>query len=71
MTLEDCILEWKSKKRRMGCVSAADFLCSRVKGFHPKRLTKYTDTGEIYEHVIATDGVVFVDLAPWNDTWRE
>jgi len=66
-TLKECIAEWRSKKRRMGCVAATDFLCRRVPGFEPVRLTRYTITGEKFQHIVATDGVIHVDLAPWND----
>ena len=33
--MDKAIREWNSKKRRMGCVAAADWFCSRVKGFYP------------------------------------
>lgn len=58
-TLEDALTEWVSKKRRMGCVSAAEWLCKRVPRFKPLRL--YRDD---YEHVVATDGKTIVDLTP-------
>lgn len=68
MTLQEAIEEWKSRKRHMGCVNATNFLCKRVPGFYPKRLSfEFFHNGEtIYtEHVIATDGVIEVDLAPY------
>ncbi len=67
MTLDEAIAEWKTKRRRMGCVSATQWLCRRVPGFQPLRKTFYTAEGEIYEHVVAHDGVVEVDLAPYNN----
>lgn len=67
MTLDQALAEWKSKRRRMGCVSATDFLCKRVPGFRPIRLTRYLESGELYEHVVATDGLIIIDLAPYAD----
>lgn len=61
------IKEWESKNRRMGCVDATDFFCKRHPNFHPERLTRYTKDGEIFEHVIATDGKIRIDLAPYMD----
>jgi hypothetical protein len=50
----------------MGCVSAAEWLCKRVPGFHTLRLERLEN--EVYwEHVIATDGEVSVDLTPHWD----
>ncbi len=67
MTIDRALEWWKSKQRRMGCVSATDWFCKRVNGFEPLRLTRFTSTGEIYEHVVATDGAIIVDLAPYAD----
>lgn len=72
MTLDECIAEWKSKKRRMGCVSATEFVCKRVPGFYPKRLRRYMQNGNdenglLWEHVVATDGTIIVDLVPHCD----
>ena len=55
----------------MGCVSATNFFCKRVKGFKPKRIRRYTNSGEIFEHVVATDGMIIVDLAPYADKPRD
>ncbi len=71
MTVDEAIRQWKSKARRMGCVSATAWFCRRVKGFRPERLTRYTEDGEVFEHVVATDGVVRVDVAPYADAPRE
>jgi hypothetical protein len=62
--------EWYSKKRRMGCVAATNWFCSRVKGFRAERLTRYTKDGEVFQHVIATNGIVRIDLAPYADKER-
>lgn len=67
MTLDEAIIEWTSKERRMGCVAATDWLCKRVKRFKPERLDRYTAEGDIFQHVIATDGLIRVDLAPYAD----
>lgn len=70
MTIDNAITEWKAKDRRMGCVSATDWFCKRVVGFIPKRLTRYTESGDIFQHVIATDGIVVIDLASYADHAR-
>lgn len=64
MTIEEALKEWQSKKRRMGCVAATDWFCSRVKTFEPLRLTRYTSTGEVFEHVVCSNGFITIDLAP-------
>lgn len=64
------IKEWMSKKRRMGCVAATDWFCSRVEGFYPIRLNRYTEKGELFEHVVATNGVIIIDLASYADKPR-
>lgn len=67
MTIDRALREWKSKLRKRGCVSAAAWFCSRVPGFKPLRLTRYTDSGELYQHVVATDGAIVIDLVPEID----
>ena len=67
MTLDQAIREWESKCRRMGCVAATKWLCRRVPEFIAERLIRYTSKGEVYEHVVATDGTIRVDLAPYAD----
>ncbi len=67
MTIDEALAEWRSKKRRMGCVAATNWFCKRVAGFRPERLTRYTEHGEVFEHVVATDGMIRVDLAPYAD----
>jgi len=69
-TIDDAISEWKSKNRRMGCVAATDWFCKRVPSFYPERLTRYTKRGELFQHVIATDGTIRIDLAPYQDRPR-
>ena len=71
MTLNEVIIDWESKKRYRGCVSAANWFCKRVPSFYPKRVVRYTSNGEMYEHVVATDGLVVIDLAPYSDGPRE
>lgn len=71
MSIDAAVAVWRSKQRRMGCVSATDWFCKRVPGFSPKRLTRYTPDGEVFEHVVATDGWIVVDLAPYADRPRE
>jgi hypothetical protein len=71
MTLQQALHEWRSKKRRMGCVSATHWLCSRVNGYRPERLTFYTKGGDLYQHVVATDGRVRIDLSPYACRPRE
>ena len=71
MTVDKAICEWKSMKRTRGCVSATDWFCKRVKNFYPERLTRYTKEGDIFEHVIATDGTIRIDLAPNCDRPRK
>lgn len=67
MTIDAAIKEWKSKKRQMGCVSAAKWFCKRVKGFYTENLDRHTENGEYFRHVVATDGVIRIDLSPYAD----
>lgn len=71
MTITQAIKEWKSKKRRMGCVSATNWFCKRVTGFQPLRVTRYTIDGDMYSHVVATDGKIVIDVSPYADRPRE
>jgi hypothetical protein len=66
VTIDSAIQEWESKRRTMGCVAATDWFCKRVPGFHPERLVRDTLYGS-YEHVVATDGKIRIDLAPYAD----
>lgn len=65
MRIESAIREWKSKHRRMGCVSAAEWFCKRVKGFRPLRKRFYYPCGDFWEHVVVTDGVIEIDICPY------
>jgi len=67
MIIDKTLLEWKSKPRHMGCNAAARWFCKRHPNFKPERLTRYTVTGEVFEHVVASDGLVRIDLAPYSD----
>lgn len=71
MTLDQALKEWGSRKRRMGCVAATDWLCKRVSGFKPERLDRFTSDGEYFSHVVATDGYIRIDLAPYADKPRD
>ena len=68
MTIDEAIKEWKSKKRRMGCVNASEWFCKRVKGFKTERLHRYTEEGDYFGHVVATDGIIRIDLTPQLDS---
>jgi hypothetical protein len=68
MMIDEAIREWQSKKRRMGCVAATDWFCKRVEGFKPERLSRYTKDGQYFEHVVATNGIIRIDLSPYNDS---
>lgn len=67
MTIDSAIIEWKAKRRQMGCAAASKWFCCRVAGFVPKRLTRFAKSGEVYQHVVATDGRIVIDLAPYSD----
>ena len=54
----------------MGCVSATKWFCQRVKGFHPIRKRYYypngsDKNGRYWEHVVASNGVIEIDIAPY------
>lgn len=75
MTLDECVIEWNQKHRRMGCNAATKFVTDRVKGFKPKRFRRYMPNGndkngQFWEHVVATDGHIIIDLAPYADKPR-
>ncbi len=67
MTISDAVQEWESKSRKMGCVAATKWFCTRVEGFRPARANRYTKGGEEYEHVVAFNGLIVVDLTPHLD----
>ena len=69
MSIDNVLKEWQSKNRHMGCVTAVNWFCKRVSGFYPERLTGYTKDGELFEHVVATNGVIRIDIAPYADTY--
>jgi len=69
--LSAAIKEWETKPRRMGCVAATKWLVSRVPAFEARRITRYTKNGEVFEHVVATDGTIVIDLAPYADSPRQ
>lgn len=60
----------------MGCVAATDWLCMRVPEFKPLRKRMYlpggTDkNGLLWEHVVATNGKIIIDLAPYADRSKQ
>lgn len=67
MTIDMALEEWSSRNRQMGCVAAAKWFCSRVPGFEPLRLTRWTEDGEVFQHVVAVHGHVQIDIASYND----
>ena len=67
MIVDEALAEWRSKQRRMGCVSATEWFCKRVPGFRPESLDRYTAEGSYFRHVVATDGLVRIDLSPYAD----
>jgi hypothetical protein len=72
MSIDEALVEWKSRKRRMGCVAATEWFCRRVEGFEPLRLRRYLpggsdENGMFWEHVVATDGRIVIDFAPYAD----
>lgn len=71
MNIDEAIKEWKSKKRRRGCVSASKWLCKQVPGFYTESLDRYTPDGEYFRHVVASDGFIRIDLTPHKDVPEE
>ena len=67
MQIDQALKEWYSKDRRMGCVSATNWFCKRVQSFKPKRLTRYTKEGNLFEHVVCFNGLIIIDIAPYAD----
>jgi hypothetical protein len=65
--IDKILKEWSSKKRHMGCVSAAKWFCKRDKTFSPKRLTRFTSSGDLFQHVVVTNGIIVIDLVPHRD----
>ena len=67
LTLDEALVEWKGEDRsKMGCATAANWFCRRVKGLKPIRFSR--SSGNTYwEHVVVTDGMVLIDPSPWND----
>lgn len=71
MTIDAAVREWERGTRYMGCVSAADWFCRRVPGFRPERLTRFTEDGDLFQHVVCTNGRIRIDLSPYNDHPRK
>ena len=47
-----------------------EWLCKRLPEFKPIRLIRFTRYGEEYHHVVATDGIIRIDLAVYSDKAR-
>jgi len=71
MTIDEAVTEWQSKRRHMGCEAAARWFCKRVPGFHLELLHRYTKEGEYFAHMVATNGRIRIDLAPYADKPQE
>ena len=67
MLIKELKKEWTVKKRRMGCVSATQWICNRMNGYFPLKLTRILSNGEIYCHVVAFNGHNIIDLAKYAD----
>jgi len=65
MGIDAVLAEWRSKKRRMGCVSASEWWIKRLPGFRVVRKRFYYPNGEFWEHVVITDGVIEIDPSPY------
>lgn len=67
--IDSVLKEWRSMSRTSGCVSSTNWFVNKVSGFHPVRITRYTKTGEVFEHVVAEsdDKKIRIDLAPQCD----
>lgn len=63
-TLNVVLMEWKSKKRRMNCEAATDWFCKRTWNFKPLQKSLYTKEGTVFTHIVATDGIIEIDLVP-------
>ena len=64
MNIDSALKEWQSKKRSMGCVSATNWFCKRVGGFSPRRKIYFTHLGDEYQHVVASNDLIEIDLMP-------
>ncbi len=71
LTIDEAVVEWQSKRRRMGCTAASDWFCARVAGFWPENLDRYTASGDYFGHTVATNGLIRVDLTPYADQPRD
>lgn len=71
VSIDKALKEWYSKNRHMGCVSASNWFCKRVEEFKPKRITRYTKEGHLFEHVICTNGLIVIDIAPYADKSKD
>lgn len=62
--VKQTIREFQTKKQKMGCRSATQWFIRRVPGFRPRRLEKTDEEGNTFQHVVATNGEIDIDLVP-------
>lgn len=68
MTIDAALALWSKLHRKpTGCVAATYWFCMRVPSFKPLHLQRYTKNGDIFQHVVAYNGIVIVDLAHGHD----
>lgn len=75
-TINTVLQEWKSKRRRMGCVAAAEWWIKRLPQLRSVRRRFYypggtDENGQFWEHVILTDGCIEIDPSPWSNKSSE
>ena len=67
MTLDEALVEWKSKDRsRLGVSRLPTGSVAVTKEFMPTVLTRASGS-TLWEHVKVTDGHVLLDPSPWKD----
>jgi hypothetical protein len=71
LTIDNVLQEWNKKHRRMGCVAATNWFIKYRPDFQQKRINQYTSTGDFYSHVVATNGLIDIDLAPYANKPKE
>jgi hypothetical protein len=71
MTIDAALALWSKLHRKpTGCVAATYWFCMRVPSFKPLHLQRYTENGDIFEHVVAYNGIAIVDLAHGHNSPR-
>jgi len=69
-SIDNVLTEWRSKRRRMGCVAAAKWWIRRLPNLKAIRKRFYypggtDDNGLFWEHVVLTDGFIEIDPSPY------